>query len=157
MGDDRKVLGKAVAHALSGKGAHIEPRTVFAALDWKLAGMRPESAPHSVYQLMNHMLYWQEWVVKWLDGQKPPIPKHASVGWPSDAAPASREEWERAVRRFRSGPQALTRHSRQADLFSDRGGKAAVEMLQIIALHNSYHAGQLVLLGQVLGAWPPAS
>jgi uncharacterized damage-inducible protein DinB len=157
MGQDRKVLGKAVAGALLGKGAHVETKTVFAALDWKLAGRRVERAPHSVYQLLNHMLYWQEWVVKWLDGERPPIPKHASVGWPGDAAPTSPVQWERAVRRFRNGLEGLTRRSRQADLFSERGGKTALEMLQIIALHNSYHAGQVVLLRQVLGAWPPAS
>lgn len=157
MGDNRKILDKTVACALLGKGAHVETKTVFAALDWKLAGMRPESAPHSAYQLLNHMLYWQEWVVKWLDGERPPIPKHASGSWLGDAAPASREEWERAVRRFRNGLEALTRRSRQADLFSERGSKSPLEMLQTIASHNSYHAGQVVLLRQVLGAWPPPS
>jgi uncharacterized damage-inducible protein DinB len=157
MRNDRKILDKAVARALLGKGAHVGTKTVFDALDWKLAGMRPESAPHSVYQLLNHMLYWQEWVVKWLDGEKPPIPKHVSVGWPGDAAPASREEWEQAVGRFRNGLEALTRRSRQVDLLSARGSKSPLEMLQIIALHNSYHAGQVVLLRQLLGAWVPPS
>jgi uncharacterized damage-inducible protein DinB len=140
-----------------GKGAHVNTETVFAALDWKRAGTRPESVPHSTYQLLNHMLYWQEWVVKWLDGEKPPIPKHASAGWPGDDTPASREEWEQAVRRFRNGLQELTRRSRQADLFSAHGSKSRLGMLLIIALHNSYHAGQVVLLRQVLGAWPPPS
>jgi uncharacterized damage-inducible protein DinB len=103
------------------------------------------------------MLYWQEWVVKWLDGERPAIPKHASVGWPGDAAPASREKWEQAVRRFRNGLQALTRRARQADLLSEHGRKSPLEMLLMIALHNSYHAGQVVLLRQVLSGWPPAS
>ncbi len=157
MGDDRKILDKAVGHALLGTGAHAETKMVFAALNWKLAGMRPESAPHSVYQLLNHMLYWQEWVVKWLDGERPPIPKHASGGWPGDTGPASREEWERTVRRFRNGLEDLTRRSRQADLFAKGGTKSPLEMLHTIASHDSYHAGQVVLLRQVLGAWPPPS
>lgn len=157
MDGDRKILDKAVGHALLGTGAHVETKTVLAALDWKLAGLRPESAPHSVYQLLNHMLYWQEWVVKWLDGERLPIPKHASGSWPGDAAPASRGEWEQAVQRFRNGLEELTRRSRQADLFSKRGTKSPLEMLQTIASHNSYHAGQVVLLRQLLGAWPPPS
>jgi uncharacterized damage-inducible protein DinB len=157
MGDSRKILDKTIARALLGKGAHAGTKTVFAALDWKRAGQRPESAPHSVYQLLNHMLYWQEWVVKWLDGERPPIPKHASAGWPGDAAPASQKEWERAVRRFRNGLEGLTRRSRQADLFSERASTSPLEMLHTIALHNSYHVGQVVLLRQVLGAWPPPS
>jgi uncharacterized damage-inducible protein DinB len=155
MSDNRRILDKTVACALSGKGAHVNTSIVFAGLDWSLAGMRPERAPHSAYQLLNHMLYWQEWVAKWLDGEKPPIPKHISLGWPGDAAPASREEWEQAVRRFENGLQALSRRSRRADLFSKRGSKSPFEMLQIIALHNSYHAGQVVLLRHVLDSWPP--
>jgi hypothetical protein len=30
-------------------------------------------------------------------------------------------------------------------------------MLQAIASHNSYHAGQVVALRQILAAWPPPS
>jgi hypothetical protein len=103
VGDDRQIIHNALGHALSGAGAHAETATVFAALDWKLAGIRPENAPHSVYQLLTHMLYWQEWVVRWFDGKNPPIPGHASASWPGAVGPGSRNEWDQAVRRFRSG------------------------------------------------------
>ena len=154
---DRAVIAKAIQHSLSGEGAHAATYDVFSGLDWKLAGVRPENAPHSVYQLLNHMQYWQEWVLKWLDGSRPPIPKRASSSWPGDAAPASRKTWDGAVRRFRAGIEALSRRSREADLVSRDGAKSRLEMLQTIASHNSYHAGQVVLLRQVLGAWPPPS
>ena len=29
--------------------------------------------------------------------------------------------------------------------------------LEVLALHNSYHLGQIVLLRRILGAWPPPS
>ena len=157
MTNERKILAKALGNALLGTGAHVETKTVFAALDWKLAGMRPDGAPHTVYQVLNHMLYWQEWVVKWLDGEKPPLPKHAAGSWPGDIAPASREEWGRAVTRFGRGVDQLTRRSRQADLFAKGRSKSPLEMLLTIASHNSYHAGQVVFLRQELGAWPPPS
>ena len=157
MGGDRKILDKVLGHALSGTGAHVETAAVFAALDWKLAAIRPEKAPHSVYQLLNHTLYWQEWVVRWVGGENPQIPKHAAGSWPGDPGPASRKEWEQAVRRFRDGLKVLTRRSRDADLFSKGHTTSRLEMLQTIASHNSYHAGQVVLLRQVLGTWPPPS
>jgi uncharacterized damage-inducible protein DinB len=154
---DRKILEKALGNALLGTGAHVQTQTVFAGLDWKLAGTRPEGALHSVYQLLNHMVYWQDWVVRWLDGESPPTPKHASGGWPQRAAPASRKEWERAVRHFGDGLQDLVRRSRLAHLFSRERKKSRLEMLQAIASHSSYHAGQVVLLRKLLGAWPPPS
>ena len=74
-----------------GRSAHVETVTMFGGLDWKVAGARPDGAPHSLFQLLNHMIYWQEWVVKWLDGKKPRPPKHAKGGWPGGVGPATRK------------------------------------------------------------------
>lgn len=157
MRSDRKILEKTIGNALSGKGAHVATKELFAGLSWKVAGARPEGAPHSLFQLLNHMSYWQDWVVKWLDGGNPTVPKHAAGGWPGSPTPASAQEWQRAVRGFRSGLQKLDRQSRQADLLTTRGEHSRLGMLQAIASHNSYHAGQVVVLRQILGAWPPPS
>jgi len=154
---DRAIVDKALRHALSGAGAHAATSDVFAALDWKLAGHRPVRAPHSIYELLVHMTYWQEWVVKWLDGSSPHIPKHASESWPGRKAPANRQEWTAAVQRFRRGLEASARRSPDAALASGGREKSRLEMLHTIASHNSYHAGQVVLLRQMLGAWPPPS
>jgi uncharacterized damage-inducible protein DinB len=142
---------------LSGKGAHVETNGVFSALDWKTAGAKPQGVPHSLYQVLKHMSYWQDWVVQWLDGKKPALPRHASGSWPGGVAPSSRREWEKAVRQFRRGLAALQRGCRDADLLSGPGKKSRFEMLQTIAVHNSYHAGQVALLRQLLGKWPPPS
>jgi uncharacterized damage-inducible protein DinB len=157
MSSGCRVLGKAIDAALSGRGAHVELRHLCAGLSWKLAGTRPKGAPHSVFQLLSHMIYWQEWVVQWLEGQDPPLPKHASGSWPGGSGPKNPGDWQRAVRRFRSGLEKLDRQAREQDLFAGRGRKCRLEMLQTIASHNSYHAGQLVALRQMLGAWPPPS
>jgi hypothetical protein len=66
-----KVPERMVAHALSGKGAHVETRSIFAGLEWNLAGTQLFGAPHSIFQLLEHRVYWQDWVVKWLDEKKP--------------------------------------------------------------------------------------
>ncbi|MBZ5599626.1 MAG: DinB family protein [Acidobacteriia bacterium] len=157
MNIDRKTLEKMVDHALSGKGAHVEAEDVFAGLDWKITGTCPEGVPHSLFQLLNHMIYWQDWAVRWLDGEKPPLPKHASGSWPGDPEPASAGEWKRTVQNFRNGLAALGRRSRSVDLLARPGKKTGLEMLQTIASHNSYHLGQAVFLRQLLGAWPPPS
>ena len=157
MSDDRKLLEKMMGNALSGKGAHVGTRNLFEELDWKVAGMRPEGAPHSIFQLLNHLTYWQDWVVKWLDGGNPKVRKHASGGWPGNLTPTSAREWQQAVRRFRSGLERLARQSREADLLTTRGEYSRLGMLQAIASHNSYHAGQVVVLRQMLGKWPPPS
>ncbi len=155
MSDDHGILEKAVAHALSGKGSHVDASKVLAGLDWRLAGARPASVPHSIFQLLNHLIFWQDWVVNWLDGGAPAVPKHAPGGWPGNPAPATARQWQQAVRRFRQGLGDMTRQSREADLLTKRGQTSRLEMLRSLAQHNSYHLGQIVQLRQMLGAWPP--
>jgi hypothetical protein len=152
-----RTLEKVAQHALTGKGAHAETGEVFSGVDWKTAGARPRGVPHSLFQIVRHMAYWQDWVVGWLDGKEPPLPRHASGSWPGGKAPSSRREWESAVKEFRRGLAEIARRSRDSDLLSGRGGKTRLEMIQTIAAHNSYHAGQAVLLRQILGKWPPPS
>jgi len=157
VSNNLKILDRTVSRALLGQGAHVEATDIVAGVDWKLSGTRPNGAPHSLFQLLNHIIYWQDWAVKWLDGNKPSIPAHASGSWPGKPGPASRKEWERAVRRFLKGLEELQHRCREADLFARPGKKSRLEMLHTIASHNSYHVGQIVLLRQMLGAWPPPS
>ena len=157
MTNDRKFLTKMILHALSGKGAHVAVKDAVAGLEWKLSGVQPEGVSHSIFQLLNHMIYWNQWVAKWLAGQKPAVPKHAVGSWPGKTAPDNSAEWRSALRRFDEGLREMTHATRESDLLAKRGTKTALEMLQTIALHNSYHLGQAVLLRQRLCAWPPPS
>lgn len=157
MTKNNEILGKIVGRALSGEGAHAESQTVFEGVDWRVAGACPAGAPHSLFQLLNHLIYWQDWVLKWLDGKAPSLPKHASGSWPGKVSPTSRQEWERAVKDFCKGLDALERASKSAELLARGGKKSQFEMLQTIASHNSYHVGQAVFLRQMLGSWPPPS
>lgn len=152
-----KILENTIEHALTGKGAHVGSIGVFDGLDWKLAGLRPAGAPHSLFQLLSHLVFWQDWVAKWLGGETPPVPKHAAGSWPVEPNPASKEDWERTVKVFREGLKALEHGARTTDLLNKRGKKSRLEMLQSIASHNSYHLGEAVFLRQILGSWPPPS
>lgn len=154
---DRDAVGMSLDKALSGKDAHVEVDGLLDGLNWKLAGVRPHGVPHSVFQLVNHMTYWQEWVARWLDGKRPRPPKHAAGGWPGRAAPADRRQWLQSVRRFRTARAGLERRARQVDLLAWRGKMANLEAIHLVASHTSYHAGQVALLRQVLAAWPPPS
>jgi uncharacterized damage-inducible protein DinB len=157
MPNEHEVIQQTITRALSGKDAHVENTSIFAGLDWNLAGARPQGAPHSLFELANHMIYWQEWAVKWLDGKRPRAPKHAAGGWPGNTGPANQKEWEKTVKRFCNALASLNRRSRKPDPLSRRGKMTRFEMLHIIGSHTSYHAGQVVFLRQLLSSWPPPS
>jgi uncharacterized damage-inducible protein DinB len=157
MDADSRAGERRARRALSGKGSHVGAGDVCSGLDWKSAGAKPRGAPHSVYEILEHMSYWQDWAVRWFDGEKPAAPRHASGSWPAAAAPSSRPDWDEAVARFRRGLATLERSCRGAGRPSSRGAQRRLEMLHTIAAHNSYHAGQVAFLRQLLGKWPPPS
>lgn len=103
------------------------------------------------------MIFWQDGVLERLDGGSPSMPEHASDGWPGPEAPGNRAEWLRAVRRFRTGLTRLEQAARNAAAARKGLGKSPFEMLIAVAAPNSYHAGQAVVLRQLLGKWPPPS
>ena len=154
MNDDHRMLEQAVEGLLIGKDIHLEPAAALEGLDWEVAGRLPDGSTHSILQIVNHMAYWQDWVVRRLDGHEAPVPEHAGDSWPGSVSPANSAEWEAALAGFLNGLDALKQRSRGADLLSRVGENSRLAMLQGIAAHNSYHLGQVVALRQMLGAWP---
>lgn len=148
-------IRKALLRALTGQGAHVEAGKVLDGLDRERAGVRPEGAPHSVFQIVNHLVFWQDHALAWLAGEKPPTPAHDAESWPGPECPTDGAAWEGAAARFAAGLERLRRHASEDDLAARRGTKTVLYVLQIVAAHNSYHLGQVVLLRQQLGAWPP--
>jgi uncharacterized damage-inducible protein DinB len=148
-------LRRVVLQALSGRGAHVLAADTLDGLAWREAGRRGAAAPHSVFQIVNHLVYWQDYSLAWIDGGGPETPAHAAESWPGEEAPKSAAEWRRTVAGFRAGLEALERRARERDLLEVVGDKSVLEILQLIASHNSYHLGQVAWARQELGAWPP--
>ncbi|MGB6122676.1 MAG: DinB family protein, partial [Bacteroidota bacterium] len=79
--------------------------------------------------------------------------------WPNAESPPDEVAWERSVRDFRRDLKEMQ------DLVSDPGtdllakishgkGQDILREALLVADHNAYHLGQLVLVRKALGAWP---
>lgn len=146
-------------NGLCGNGSHVAPSSVLEGLDWAMTAERPNGAPHSIWQILNHLIYWQEFCLALLRDEKPAVPEHASDTWPDRNAPTSADEWNNAVKVFlealRAAEQA-TEVELKGDI-SARLGRSRAEVMGMMIGHNSYHLGQIVLLRQMLESWPPPS
>ncbi|MGK7379353.1 DinB family protein [Planococcus sp. 1R117A] len=144
---------------MRGTSAHIDAAAVFKELDWQKAGDKPDKCPHSVWQLLWHMNYWQEFMLAYLKGEAPKNPEHAEETWPKEAMPASEEEWNDEVSKFTHGLQQAEQEAAKELSEEGFGGKrrTRADLLMVIINHNSYHAGQVVLVRRMIDAWPPSS
>ena len=151
---------EALAAQLYGESSHPHVLHALEALDHEQAGRKVGHSPHSILQILQHMTYWQDISLARLNGEAPPSPKSAALGWTAPDAPEDESEWQAAIACFAEGLRALEARARDPELDLDqrvqldRRVTAREELLMILG-HNSYHVGQIVLLRRALGTWPP--
>jgi uncharacterized damage-inducible protein DinB len=152
---------------LIGDSAHTPPAQILGDLTSETAHRRIAGAPHTIYEELWHIAFWQQITLDWLRGVETPIPDHASAGFPS-ANDLAREDWDELRLRFFATSQeavAVVRDASRLDApirCPSRPGMPVRVMtvrdqLESLGAHNAYHFGRIVLLRQLLGLWPPPS
>jgi uncharacterized damage-inducible protein DinB len=143
-----------------GVNAHLHTIHALEGLAPSAAGECVAAAPHTIFQILHHMVYWQDIALARLSGEHPESPPTASLGWTAVQAPEDASDWEAAVACFAEGLRTFDALLSGPNLDLDRviddaRGSTARDEVLMIQGHNSYHLGQIVMLRQVLGTWPP--
>jgi hypothetical protein len=123
-----------------------------------LRGKRIDGADHSPWELLEHLRITQ-WDI--LDFSRNPQYKERpwpSGYWPAQPTPPDEKAWDKSVRAFRKDLKTF------CDLIADESmdlyakiphgdGQTILREALLVADHNAYHVGQLILLRKLLGAW----
>lgn len=154
-----QALRQQLLELLSAENAHLNFEHVTA--DWPAAlrGSKPPGAPHTPWQLLEHLRIAQ-WDI--LDFCRNPQYKELEFPagyWPPSAAPPDTAAWEKSLRAFRADLEAMKKlvADPATDLFAPiphGQGQTILREALVVADHNSYHLGQLLLLRRLQGAWP---
>lgn len=148
-------LRKHLANLLNMKGAHVN--FVEAVTDFPVAirGARPLGAPHTAWQLLEHMRMAQEDILDFSRNPKYKERKFPDDYWPATEAPPSADAWEKSVLQFHNGLKEMqelvadTKHDLLTKLPHGTGQTLLREAL-LVADHNAYHLGQIVFLRKML-------
>jgi hypothetical protein len=143
---------------LRGRNAHADFDTVMADFPSRMRGVKPPGAPHTGWQLLEHMRIAQSDILEFSRDAKHKSPPWPEGYWPKTEAPPSAASWNNSLRSFRADLKAMAKlvGDKKTDLFAripHGGGQTILREALLIADHNSYHLGQLVLLRRLLGAW----
>jgi hypothetical protein len=154
---DDSALRDHLVELLHGGNAHVSFEDAVNGFPVELAGLRPEGAPHSAWELIEHLRIAQEDILRFSQS-----PNHASPPWPKGYwpnSPAPRDgAWDetvQAIRRDLAEFESLVKDPEQ-DLFRKLAwgeGQTLLREALLIADHNAYHVGQLVIVRRLLGAW----
>jgi hypothetical protein len=155
---DKDALRKHVLELLTGKNAHADFDTAVAKFPLKRAGEKPAGAPYTAWQLLEHMRLAQRDILEFSRNPKHVSPPWPEGYWPETESPSKKEAWDKSVRAFRADLRAMMKLV--ADPASDLlariphgEGQTLLREALLVADHNSYHLGQLVMLRRLLGEW----
>ena len=121
------------------------------------AGVRPAGSPHSAWELLEHLRIAQADIVLFSRGKDYVERKWPDDYWPASPAPKSKAEWAgsvNAVRKDLAQFIELVKDERRNlfEPFSWGDGQTLLREALLIADHNSYHLGQLMLVRRMLEA-----
>jgi uncharacterized damage-inducible protein DinB len=154
-----------LAEALTGESAHAAPSHILQALPDDLAHRIVPGAAHTIYQELWHLAFWQQMTLDWISGVETPYPAKPTDPFPSEGQ-AVGEPWSQLCQRFLEGAKrAASTDTGRLDVVvrcPSRPGHpirlmTVRDQLISLAAHNAYHFGRIVVLRQILGAWPPPS
>lgn len=116
------------------------------------AAARPVAGPHSIWEIVLHMAFWEDVAVRRLGGQRagldeklnfPAIPDPSEVNWQK-----AREEFRASNQKFREALAKL--RPEQLDELSAAGKRSFHDEAHGLIEHSVYHAGQIALLKKSL-------
>ncbi|MDX2041813.1 MAG: DinB family protein [Acidobacteriota bacterium] len=118
------------------------------------AAARPIAGAHSIWELVNHIIAWEQISKRRLEGD-PVSDVPDEVNFPP-VADASEQAWQKTLESLAASNQSLRDSIKQiddAELKEMAAGQSYSNyaMLHGVVQHDLYHAGQIALLKKLVG------
>ena len=150
-------LRRQLVELLRMDGAHLSFDDAVADFPVRLRGIKPPGAPHTPWQLLEHLRIAQWDILDFSRNSGYQEMKFPDDYWPETEAPPDAGAWDKSVEQFRHDLKAME------ELVSDAGadlnariphgtGQTLLREVLLVADHNSYHLGQLVFVRKMLEA-----
>lgn len=126
----------------------------FVPVNTALEGLTPEQAKwkdrsgnHSVMELANHLIFWDERSLEKFKGA--PTPQFSGN---NEETFQGMESWDATVRKLDS---VLTEWEKAVEAADDNKLTKWYSTIAHIGAHNAYHTGQIIYIRRLQGSWNP--
>jgi DinB superfamily len=143
-------------YLLEGGGAHASFDDAMS--DWpvQLAGAKVANFPHTAWMLLEHMRLAQWDILEFSRNVKHVSPAWPEGYWPASEVPPDAKAWRASMAAFKKDLKAMAQlvANRKTDLYARipwGDGQTILREALLVADHNAYHLGQLVMLRKSMG------
>lgn len=156
-----KELRRQLVALLDGGQAHATLDDAVNDFPENLRGVVPEGLPYSGWQILEHLRITQKDILDFsdnTDGNYKEL-KWPDEYWPKESAPASAAAWNDSIAQIKADRKAFDKLIHDATdeeltaKFPWGDGQNLLREAFLIADHNAYHLGELIVIRRLLGAW----
>jgi hypothetical protein len=156
--DHDQALRQHLLDLLKGGNAHVKFEEVVKDFPERLRGKKPEGQPHTAWRLLEHLRIAQWDILEFSRSSKHVSPEFPDGYWPEEDAPPSAASWEKSVKQFRADLKAMEDlvADPKTDLYTRIAwgdGQTILREALLVADHNAYHLGELLMIRRLVGAW----
>jgi hypothetical protein len=153
-------LRRQLVRLLDGVDAHMPFEEAVRDFPDEAMNERPPNVGYTPWHLVEHLRLTQWDILDYVTNPTYVEREWPRDYWPDPSATATRADWDASVAGFLADRATL----RSLVLDEDRGlsavipgtpGHTLLREVRIVADHNAYHVGELAILRQVMGSWPP--
>lgn len=148
-------LRRHLLELLAGRSAHVDLETVMTSFPPEKINARVENFPHTAWELLEHIRIAQWDILEFSRDANHVSPKFPDGYW--DKTEAGADDWNKSVRQVLQDLQAMR------DLVADDNhdllekiphgsGQTLLREALLVADHNAYHLGQLVMMKKIFEA-----
>ena len=151
-------LIKNLEHLLDKGHAHVSLDDALKDLPFEVLGEKPGNLPYSIWQLTSHIRIAQWDILEFSRNENHISPKWPEGYWPAEAGPGSIAEWEKCMLQIKDDRKAFIKLLKDAGdqlyaPFPYGDGQSLLKEALVLADHNSYHTGEIIVVRKLLNVW----
>ena len=155
---DEKLLRDYLRRSLSWHESHVDWIKAVSGIPEKKRGVRPKGAGHSAWELLEHMRIAQWDILEFSRDPKHVSPDWPAGYWPESPEPLNTKAWKKSLKTFARDLASMKKLvvNPKTNLFAripHGTGQTILREVLLVADHNAYHLGQVIVLRRLLGAW----
>lgn len=158
MNIDTTPVTKQLIDLITKGNAHVTFEQAVANISFKNIGIKPNNLPYTIWMLTEHMRIAQADILEFSVNPDYKELKWPDEYWPTDEMPEDESTWQKCLDQIshdRTEFIDLLNQTR-VDLFTPflhGNGQNLLREALLIADHNSYHTGEIVLIRRLLNDW----
>ncbi|UYQ94560.1 DinB family protein [Chitinophaga horti] len=138
--------------------AHVPLTDAVADLPAELRGKKVRGLPYSIWQLVDHLRFTQWDIVEFSTAEGHESPEWPAGYWSEHITEVSDELWNGALQQIAKDQERFFKllKDRADELlqpFPWGSGQSLFREAVLIADHNAYHVGEIIVLRRLLDAW----